>query len=250
MKTFVFYSGQARTFGSCFYNQYFYLLRKLEDPEFFVCVSNDEQAAAMSLLEKRFPKEKIHYQLPFQPTFPEAEFLEDKNLFSAYPRSAPVLNVLRAFWFYQEVWKMAGDRPEKENALCIRIRPDIWFMDYNHPKGEIFPHDCHTVPWGAFGGINDRFAVMGHKAAEGYFSTLSRFKDLMEMGCPIHPETLTKASVELVGGICHQTLLSDYRTRRLPDPKHADAEKRTGEWYQFDPIGAYEMLKAALTIQR
>lgn len=246
-RTFVFYSGQARTFNQCFYNQYWNVLRKLDDPEFFVCVANDAQAQDMTLLEKRFPKDRIHYQVVTQPEFPEAAFLEDKNLWSAYPRSAPVINVLRAFWFYQEAWKMGGKRAEEEGALCVRLRPDLWFMDYNHPTGPIGPYDCHTVPWGAFGGINDRFALMGHVAASGYFSTLANFAHLMEIGCPIHPETLTKASVELAKGVCHQTLLSDYRTRRLPDPKHAEEDKRTNEWYQFDPIGAYEMLKASLT---
>lgn len=245
-KTFVYYSGQARTFASCFPNQFWTVLRHLPDPEFFVCIGNDEQAKSMELLEKRFPKEKIHYQYPFQPTFPEAEFLEDKNLHSGYPRSAPVLNVLRAFWFYQEVWKMSEGYPRGQ-ALHVRIRPDIWFTEFTMPKGPILPTDCYSAPWGSFSGINDRFALMGHQAAKGYFTTLENFGKLMEMGAPIHPETLTKASVELAGGICHQTLLTDYRTRRLADPNHKDVEKRTGEWYQFDPVGAFEMLKASLT---
>ena len=247
MKHAIFYSGQARTFSNCFYNQHWQVLRHLEDPEFFICVADDAQAPSMELLYKRFPKDKVHINIVKQPEFPESDFLEDKNLHSAYPRSSKMLSVLRAFRFYQEVWKMGSKRCFDEGATVVRIRPDLWFMDFSLPGNLISPYDCYTVPWGSFGGINDRFAVMGHVAADGYFNTLSFFQKLADMGCPLHPETMTKASVELVGGGCKQTLLADYRTRRLPDPNHAEKNNHDKEWYQFDPIGAYEMVKASLS---
>jgi hypothetical protein len=71
-----------------------------------------------------------------------------------------------------------------------------------------------TPYWGRFGGVNDRFAVMGTEAAYDYFSTFSRLGNLLDSGCPLHPESLVKASLESHFRIIRDTMQTEFSTIR------------------------------------
>lgn len=240
MQTAILYSGQTRTFASCFPNQWWMVLRHYPDPVVYVSIAEDDQSCDMELLRQKFPDVTI--QVEKQPDFPEAAELETKHLHSGYPRSARVQNVLRSFWSMEQVWKMAKEDIEKFQPTVIRIRPDIWFKEFEKPyMAEV--RECITPPWGSYGGMNDRFAIMGHKAAEKYFTVFSRYKSLLEQGCPLHPETMQRAALE-EGRTCYVRphLITDFRIRRLPDAQHGNKE-----WEVPEPILGIELLRASLT---
>lgn len=140
----------------------------------------------------------------------------------------------------------------------IRLRADLWFhsFDLPHFKGPEFRHDetleeafrrvnhpdktpcageCFTPPWGEFGGINDRFAVMGPAAARYYFTVFDRIPELLASGCPFHPESLVAASLGLGNVSLHRTLKTFFSTERL------DGNRR---WPEITPM---DMLHASLT---
>lgn len=138
----------------------------------------------------------------------------------------------------------------------IRLRADLWFhsFDLPHFKGPEFRHEetleeafrrvnhpdktpcageCFTPPWGEFGGINDRFAIMGPAAARYYFTVFDRIPELLASGCPFHPESLVAASLELGNVSLHRTLKTFFSTERL------DGNRR---WPEITPM---DMLHAS-----
>jgi hypothetical protein len=142
----------------------------------------------------------------------------------------------------------------------IRLRADLWFHSFEDPferhvsryyydKGTQMPHvggglvmtlpcgsnECHTPAWGEFGGINDRFAIMGPSAARYYFTVFERLPELLAAGCPFHPESLVAASLELGNVSLHRTLKTFFSTERL------DGTRR---WPEITPM---DMLNASLT---
>lgn len=249
MKTAVFYSGQARTFASCFQNQYWYILRHLHDPHFFVSVADDPEAKAMALLRNRF--RNVTIEIVKQPDFPEAQALADKHsAYSGYILTASPQNIMRAFWSYKQAWNLCKD-PD-EFGTFVRIRPDIWFKEYNAPHfGHVWNMSkrrdlCFSPAWGSYGGVNDRFAVLGGCAAEQWFTAIDRIAALLGAGCPFHPETLTAAAL---GEDCwiKPELITDFRIRRMASQPHPQLNpNRDREWEVPEPILGIELLRAAL----
>jgi hypothetical protein len=231
----IFYSGQARTFRSCWPNHWWYVLRHFPEAKVFASVADDAQARDMELLRQRFPKAKI--EVVKQPDFAEAEKYETMNAWGGYPLSAKAANVLKAFWHYEKVWKMKGGEVFDIN---VRIRPDLWFQEMELP-GHVEAWECWTAPWGSWGGINDRFAIMGAKAAESYMTAHSGMMGLLEAGAPFHPETLTRAAVERNGGKCVQRLAATFKIRRLADQEHYFKE-----WLVDEPFLDSEVYRAVL----
>ena len=240
MKTAIFYSGQARTFASCWPNQWWYYLRHFPNPSIFASVSDDPQAKSMDALKSRF--ERVTVECVKQPDFPEAIELAQKSPHGGYGTSAQPQNIMRAFWHYKKAWEMCED-PTKFD-IFVRIRPDIWFQEFDVPDLPFLNRwECWTPPWGSYGGINDRLAVMGPDAAIRYFTAFDHLKELLEAGCPFHPETLTRAAVERDGiAKCVQRLVAEFKIRRLPDPQHNNQE-----WLVPEPILGIELLRASLT---
>ena len=220
MRTAVIYSGQTRSFAQVYRNQYWHVLRKLPNPEFFISVADDEQATNMRLLETLFPPESVHIEYVKQPTLPEP--LDDPPFHNIYPRDkATIQDVLRQLWALDRAWEFFYElaKPNWDFDLVLRIRPDLAFgrfefpSNFDHSIGR--PSRCWTPYWARWGGVNDRLALMGHAAALNYFATYSRIAALRALGCPLHPEQLINASMRECGiGVKH-TLSAEFITVRL-----------------------------------
>jgi hypothetical protein len=130
-----------------------------------------------------------------------------------YAISVPPQAVLRQLWQLNETWKLYMRSGDFGHDTFLRIRPDLWMHSFcggAKPLSII----AATPWWGRFGGINDRLAVMGPRAAAAYFTTFEHIPDLIAAGCPLHPETLVRASIESAG--CHVSdgLLAEFSTLR------------------------------------
>ena len=215
MRTAVIYSGQARTFGETFPNQYFHVLRKLPNPEFFVSVADDEQAASMLRLRERFPAESIHIEYVKQPTLPEPD--GDPKWLSGYQPSATPQAILRQFWALEQAWNFYGSQRVGAFKIVVRIRPDLAFLRCEIPDLKYFRPTEVLAPWWArWGGMNDRFAIMGEPAARCYFETFHHIKMLQtKFGCPLHPETLLYTNLERAGMCILANLQTEFLTVRL-----------------------------------
>lgn len=249
MRTAVFYSGQARTFASCFANQYHYVLRHFPDPSFFVSVADDAQAGSMELLRRRFGD--VVLESAEQPIFAEAQKWAADAPHGGFPCSAAPQNIMRAFWGYRKVFGMCAEPLQYD--LFVRIRPDIWFQEFEPPAemlGEgVGAQLCLTPPWGSYGGINDRFAVLGRIAAQKYFHAFDHIRELLDAGCPFHPETLTRAALERGGAVRPmQRLVADFKIRRMASHRHPQFNPNGDrEWLVPEPILGIELLRASIT---
>ena len=58
--------------------------------------------------------------------------------------------------------------------------------------------------------MNDRFAILGARAAEAWFTTYARLGELLALGCPLHQESLVAASLEQFGCKVSETLTADF----------------------------------------
>lgn len=220
MKTAVLYSGEARTFARCFDNQYWHLLRKLEEPEFFVSVADDADADDMTrMLLTRYPSDRIHFEKVVQPTLEEPA--ENPN-FLGFKRSVPVQAILRQLWHLQRVWKFAEPVRTGDCERILRLRPDLAFTRFDwreNPWGV----DCRTPWWGNWGGTNDRLAFLSNLGAAVYFTTHERVANYLAEGCPLQTEALLRASLEDFKIIVHRDLATEFvRVRKGGKPEPTD----------------------------
>lgn len=211
IQTAVVYSGEARTFAKVFENQYFHVLRKLPNPEFFVSVQDDAQAPDMYRLLEKFPSDRVHIEFVQQPTLREPP--ADPQYLAMYPPSSPPQAILRQLWALDRAWDFFNSFLSAEDShQVVRIRPDLAFYRFEMPRGM---SNCVTPWWARWGGVNDRMAVMSRGAARSYFTTHMRVEGLRGLGCPLHPETLIAASLELGGITPSHTLATEFATVRL-----------------------------------
>ena len=239
MKCAILMSGNARSFGGitppgyvdglpnqdvgrpwareCFANQHWYLYRQLERVyggiEFFVSLANDGEAHEVEpLLLKYYPGAQVHLEIVKQPTLPEPP--RASTFHSAYPISSPFQSILRDLWHRERVWGFYGEQADERADVVVRMRPDLFFQTLFLPKA-IAEWDCWTPFWGSFGGVSDRFAIMGANAAAHYFNAFSWVDELLAQGCPMHPETLTCEALNLYPQInIRRTLCAVFTTLR------------------------------------
>lgn len=157
-------------------------------------------------------------------------------------------SVLRQLWQLQKGWELMERLGNKQNVtmgpvsagqlvtadkiiqvpdydVIVRCRPDLWFQSFTKPeiqRAEQCEFGIYTFEpksdraflpwWGAFGGCNDRFAILGATAAEGYFHAYEKAARLMKAGCPLHPETLVFQAME--GIDVRSTMLTEFATLR------------------------------------
>ena len=238
MKTAIILTGQARTFRYTFKTLDWCLFRKLPNPHFFVSVADDEQAPDMDLLRQRYEHVEIEYvKQPEKIDEPEGNLDQHAGWF----RSASVQSILKQLWALEHGWdfftaynKAQWDKADPQGFrsstaplhsfdLIVRCRPDLWCQDIQMPEPleiSVKPNDCWTPWWGTFGGVNDRMAIMGAHAAPHYFRTFSNREALWKLGCPLHPETMVRASLELGGVNVIDRLQAEFRICRLPDAQH------------------------------
>lgn len=218
-KTAIIITGQARTFQYTFKTLHWTLLRKLNNPHFFVSVSDDPEGPTMDLLRQKY--DHVETEFVKQPEkIDEPDGGLDRH--AGWFRSASVQNILKQFWALERGYKFflekAGNNWQEFDTV-VRVRPDLWCQDITLPE-HVGPNECFTPWWSTWGGVNDRMAIMGTDAAAPYFSTFSERFALWNLGCPLHPETMLKGALELAGVRIIPKLRAEFRICRLPDKDH------------------------------
>jgi hypothetical protein len=101
-------------------------------------------------------------------------------------------------------------------TTIIRLRPDLWFHSFESERATtVWDDEVLTPWWGRFGGLNDRFAIMGPKAARAYFDVYAKIPELLgSYRAPFHPETLLAARLEIAQVHVTQTLRAEFSTLR------------------------------------
>lgn len=255
MKTAILYCGQARTISQTYQNQAWHL-RHFPNPDIFVSVCDDPQADDMFLLKEAMPHAGWFMEKVVQPP---VEVPVEKTLFhSGYPRSTSPEGVLKQLWAWNRAWEFfcSVAKPEDYDVF-VRIRPDTAFLRLEVPRltalttfrqepsegvvdgcGISWAHVVERVEpdlslhprWAKWGGVNDRFAILGRIAARAYFTTWQKWPQLRALGAPCHPEQLLDASLRMDGIIPNSTLRAEFLTVRMPSPEHPN-----GGYYPCDP---------------
>jgi hypothetical protein len=233
MSTAILISGQLRTFAKCWPTQRWHVLRHFADPHFFVCVQHQEDAHQhLAPLFAEYGSDRVHTEFRTDPDLsahltPELTVAYHR---APYANAAPAHQLLLQHWYQREVWRFFSRLAEDTDhapadSLCrkkfdtiIRLRGDLWFHSFDISESAIRNLQsaiCLTPWWGRFGGINDRFAVMGPEAARYYFTVWDHIPELLAAGCPFHPESLVRANLERGAVDIHETLRTEFSTLRL-----------------------------------
>ncbi len=199
-----------RTFDQCLPTIYWHVLRRFPGADCYISTIFDENQAKANLLAEKFPTFATKIAIaPIQPDcvseiraqgafLPAERMTGARYMFEPYAISVSPQNVLRQLWQLEQGWNLAA-ASGKEYDIFVRIRPDLFFHGLELPDLEGASDRLALLPWwGQFGGVNDRFAILGRAAAQYYFTTYSRTSGLLKMGCPLHPETLVLSSLEYI----------------------------------------------------
>lgn len=230
-KTAIIIGSHMRTFARCLPTQHWHVFRHFENPAFFVSTVKDRDSNSAELLRKYYPNAQIEIEAvnaqpelpipvpPADPTWTVGRMYSHEPYgISVHPQA-----VLRQLWQLLQAWELLErTRAGAEFDTIVRIRPDLWFRNFSPAMDETKPerHEAFTPYWGRFGGVNDRFAILGAKAAEAYFTTYSRLGLLLKAGCPLHPESLVKASLKEAGCHVYDTMLCEFsKLYGSEDPK-------------------------------
>ena len=237
MKTAVLISGQMRTFARCLPTLRYHVFRRLPEPAFFVSAADDSDAKSAELLREAMPTARVEIDVVKQPTLDEPPLaLADSAPYAITPTRTPgvgpLQGILRQLWHMSRVWSFAMEKGAGEASTFVRCRPDLHFQSFEMPSAKIWNgpeelvRDIRRIPgtnealccwWGNFGGVNDRFSVLGRKAAEAWFKTFDVLPELLDpkgIGCPFHPESLVAASLEHSNCIVNRTLRATFAFRR------------------------------------
>lgn len=239
MKTAVLLSGNARTFARCLASQHWHVYRKLENPHFYVSAANDADAKSMELLREKYPNAPVFIECVDQPALSEPPAILAAH--APYAISSPIQAILRQLWHLSKVWGFAMDNGAGDADVFIRARPDLHFHAFEMPerstllydgrddfKGSgatmMIYHGAHVPYWGGYGGVNDRFAVLGKDAANAYFKAWDTLPGMLNDGCPLHPESLISYALERGQITIRRTLRAEFSARRHPSAKYPDGE--------------------------
>jgi hypothetical protein len=239
MSTAILISGQLRTFARCWPTQRWHVLRHFADPHFFICVqAQPDWSQILQPLIDEYGADRVHIDLKGDPDLSShlTPQLSAAYHLAPYANAAPAQQLLLQHWYQQECWKFF-ERLTKDDqhmspslgefASIVRLRADLWFHSFKDPKDPFLNppprayvfgsggNVCYTPWWGRFGGINDRFAIMGPEAAVSYFTVFDQIPSLLASGCPFHPESLVKANLQRGNVHLHETLRTEFSTERL-----------------------------------
>lgn len=211
MTTAVIYHGQARTFAKCFTNQYWYVLRRIPNPVFYVCVEENQQATDMNLLRTRFKDVAVTTFLR-----PETVKMFDPVLIesSGSGYNPGMENLMRGLYARQMAWDFFTKMDKGGHMQFLFMRPDAFFRSFIMPPTPSF-NQIFTNWWSRSGGVNDRVSVAGNKAAEAVMTMYDHAEELIEMGCPADGEPMIEAALELAGCYASPTLKAWCKMLRL-----------------------------------
>lgn len=212
MSIAVIISGHMRTFAACLPTLKWQVLRHYGTPEFFVSTVRDERAETWRELERHFPGCVVHVSIEDSQPDIDVPAPWRTCAWAPYAISVPQQAVLKQLWQLSRAWKLYKRMRLREHATVIRTRPDLWFSGF----APCVPANNHafTPWWGRFGGINDRFAVLGQDAARAYFTTFDALPELAAEGAPLHPETLVCHNLKRAGCCVNDTLRAEFSTIR------------------------------------
>lgn len=213
MKVAVIYSGAMRTFDKCLANQQWHVLRHFPGATFYCVTQDDEDAYKAGMVPGMASVRRVKQpEMIVPPGCPDTWVGGRPYMHEPYHISVDPRAVLGQLWMLREGWKLYQEANDPAD-LVIRIRPDLWFHSFTKPHGlgkttlsptsdpHIYdvvdtPGDVAWTPWwGRFGGVNDRFALLGADAAEHYFTTYDKIPAMIQAGAPLHPETLVATSL-------------------------------------------------------
>lgn len=208
MRTAIIITGEMRTFATCVYTQRWHVYRHYPNADFYISTVSDTNTETWRELPKILPNAQVSIDIVgTQPTLPEPA---EPVRFEPYVRSVPLQAILRQLWQLQRGWELVKGSG-REYDQYIRMRPDSFFHSFR-PRGEFGPDVARTPWWGRFGGVQDRFAVLGHEAAPHYFKTLSNLQQLIDAGCPLQTESMVYGSMVLNGVRLYDNLLAEFST--------------------------------------
>ena len=210
MKTAIILSGHMRTFDKCLPTLAYHVFRHFPGADFFVSTVKGEDSWKADLLREQYPD---HVEIDVADEQPDCvaemrglgvdlppewvrgvPYTHEPYAISVHPQA-----VLRQLWQLQHAWEFYQKTKARDHEIVIRCRPDLWIEDAmvgQLAKAAYIDGALAFTPWwGRFGGVNDRFAVLFAEAAKAYFTTYGRIPSLMAGGCPLHPESLVKASL-------------------------------------------------------
>jgi hypothetical protein len=222
MSTAILYSGQLRTFAQCYPTQRWHVLRHVIDPHFFFTIQAQPDALQiLAPLIADYGASRVHLQ---QLTDPDLTADLTPQLSAAYHQApyanaAPAHQLLLQHWYQAQVWENFCGHSETLSLTIdtiIRLRPDLWFHSFESERATtVWADEVLTPWWGRFGGLNDRFAIMGPAAARAYFDIYAKIPELLgSYQCPFHPETLLAARLEIAQVHVTQTLRAEFSTLR------------------------------------
>lgn len=235
MSTAVLISGQLRTFAQCWPTQRWHVLRHFPDCHFFITVQGNPEIVPDELwnLVQEYGSDRVHFQQLTDPDLSADLTPELSRAYhhAPYTNAAPAHQLLLQHWYQNECWKFFKSivGPTRDKKIddtfdtFIRLRADLWFHSFECPVGLTHEDDNGTFGstvaltpwWGKFGGLNDRFAILGPEAARAYFTVYQHIPELLAAGCPFHPESLVHAALERSSIDHHPTLQTEFSTLRL-----------------------------------
>lgn len=193
MQTAIILTGHARTLARTAKNQWWHCWRHFPEPVFFASLVDDEDArsaeASLTQFGARVFIERIRQP---DPEIPPGEPWQH----APYAIASSPAGILKQIWHLYRGWKFALLHGADGARVYVRCRPDLWW--HTSAAEAAMPEDEGSVivpQWGGFGGINDRFAAAGSRAAEAYFTAWLRIPDMLAQGCPLHPETIMREAV-------------------------------------------------------
>lgn len=248
MKVAAIYAGQTRSFKNVWANHVFHLFRKFEDVSVFCSVADDAEADDMRILSREYPGlSRFEFEKVVQPDIPDPAPRCSHH--SGYPPASTPLGIHRQLWALNRGWEFLCEKAKPADFdLFIRVRPDsvfyrVEFVPERHfvstwvpnpepkpigdftqfigweptlPGPRITPTTlCLTPYWSRWGGINDRFALLGRNAAKVYFTCYQRRQALWDSWCPLHPETMMMQNLRMNGIEPDDTLQAEFGTLRL-----------------------------------
>lgn len=194
VKVAILVSGQCRTLNVCLPSIRRQILAHFPMADLWASVADGPDSEQASLLANVGLKVRLLEKIA-QPTLDERNYRQ-KSLGGDYwigtgPHDPTIVQrILRQAWHLRRVYEWAAHSGE-DYDVYVRLRPDQWFFVGAQGMPEITPQKAVVPWWGSFGGVNDRFAVLGRQAAEAY-CWWPKLDHWLEEGCRFHPETLTK----------------------------------------------------------
>jgi hypothetical protein len=165
MSTAVIISGQMRTFAQCYPTQRWQIFRHYEpDIHFFVSCVDDAQAGSAELLREHYQNVHIErYTDPVLSVIPDSA-----GIHAPYKNAASHQKLLLQHWANKRAWDFfldSGKNRSREYSTIISsafVPTNTSTDSRSHQDPSVF--QCYCPWWGKFGGVNDRFAIMGFEA--------------------------------------------------------------------------------------